>query len=165
MPPSMVRPDSVTCPSSPRRYQYRLLDGADAVMLSAETAAGKYPALAVRSMAKIIRSVEKSYDGIYFKVYELNEKSPTFLHDRVLATAVMLAKDTHARVITGMTVSGYAALNLSKYRPNAQIYIFTGSKHFLNQVGLIWGVRAFYYEKIESTDDAANDIKRITQRR
>ena len=136
-----------------------ILDGADAVMLSAETASGKYPALSVRSMAKIIRSVEKSYEGIYFKNYELDEKSPTFLHDRVLATAALLAKDTHAKVITGMTVSGYSALNLSKYRPNAHIYIFTGSKHFLRQVGLIWGVRAFMYEKIESTDDAANDIK------
>ncbi len=138
-----------------------ILDGADAVMLSAETAAGKYPTLAVRSMAKIIRSVEKDYEGIYFKNYELDENSPTFLHDRVLATAVILARDTHARVITGMTVSGYAAQNLSKYRPNANIYIFTGSKHFLTQVGLIWGVRAFYYEKIESTDDAANDIKNV----
>jgi pyruvate kinase len=136
-----------------------ILDGADAVMLSAETAAGKYPALSVRSMAKIIRSVEKNYEGIYFKNYDLDEKSPTFLNDRVLATAAILARDTHAKVITGMTVSGYSALNLSRYRPNAHIYIFTGSKHFLNQVGLIWGVRAFMYEKIESTDDAANDIK------
>lgn len=138
-----------------------IMDGADAVMLSAETAAGKYPALAVRSMARIIRSVEKNYDGIYFKNYELDERSATFTHDRVLAMAVMLAKDTHAKVITGMTVSGYSAYSLSKYRPNANIYIFTGSKFFLTQVGLIWGVRAFYYEKIESTDDAANDIKKV----
>ena len=138
-----------------------IIDGADAVMLSAETAAGKYPALAVRSMSKIIRSVENNVDGIYYKDYDLDEKSPTFLHDRVLASAVNLARDTHARVITGMTVSGYTAYNLSKYRPNAFIYIFTGSRHFLNQVGLIWGVRAFYYEKIESTDDAVNDIKNI----
>ncbi len=138
-----------------------ILDGADAVMLSAETAAGKYPALAVRSMAKIIRSVEKNYEGIYFKNYDLDEKSPTFLHDRVLASAALLARDTQAKVITGMTVSGYSAFNLSKYRPNAHIYIFTGSKHFVTQVGLVWGVRAFYYEKIESTDDVANDIRNI----
>jgi pyruvate kinase len=138
-----------------------IMDGADAVMLSAETAAGKYPALAVRSMARIIRSVEKNYDGIYNKTYESDEKSPTFLHDQVLATAAFLAKDIHAKVITGMTVSGYSAFNLAKYRPNANIFIFTGSRHFLTQVGLVWGVRAFFYEKIESTDDAVNDIKNI----
>ncbi len=136
-----------------------ILDGADAVMLSAETASGKYPALAVRSMAKIIRSVEEKVSGIFNKNYEYNSGSETFLNDHVLGTACQLAQDTEAKVITGMTVSGYTAFNISKHRPVASIVIFTGSKTLLTQLPLLWGVRAFFYEKFESTDDALYDIQ------
>lgn len=136
-----------------------IMDGADAVMLSAETAAGNYPSLAVRSMARIIRSVEENIDWIFDRNYEDEKDSDTFYNDRVLATACQLAEDTHARVITGMTVTGYTAFNISKHRPRASIIIFTGNKTLLSQLALVWGVRAYYYEKFESTDDALNDIQ------
>ncbi len=136
-----------------------IMDGADAVMLSAETAAGNYPALAVRSMARIIKSVEDNIDWIFDKNFENDKNSGTFYNDRVLATACQLAEDTHARVITGMTVTGYTAFNISKHRPKASIIIFTGNKTLLSQLALVWGVRAYFYEKFESTDDALNDIQ------
>jgi pyruvate kinase len=136
-----------------------IMDGADAVMLSGETAAGNYPALAVRSMARIIKSVEDHTDWIFDKNYENEKDSDTFYNDRVLATACQLAEDTHARVITGMTVTGYTAFNISSHRPRASIIIFTGNKTLLSQLALVWGVRAYYYEKFESTDDALNDIQ------
>lgn len=136
-----------------------ILDGADAVMLSAETAAGNYPALAVRSMARIIKSVEENIEWIFDKNYEYERDSDTFYNDRVLATACQLAEDTKAKVITGMTVTGYTAFNISKHRPKASIIIFTGNKTLLSQLALVWGVRAYFYEKFESTDDALNDIQ------
>jgi pyruvate kinase len=136
-----------------------IMDGADAVMLSGETAAGNYPTLAVRSMARIIRSVEENAEGIFFKNYEIEKDSDTFYNDRVMASACQLAQDTKARVITGMTVTGYTAFNISKYRPKASIIIFTGNKSLLSQLALVWGVRGYFYEKFESTDDALNDIQ------
>jgi pyruvate kinase len=136
-----------------------IMDGADAVMLSGETAAGNYPALAVRSMARIIRSVEENAEGIFFKNYAIEKNSDTFYNDRVMASACQLAEDTNAKVITGMTVTGYTAFNISKYRPKASIVIFTGNKSLLSQLALVWGVRAYYYERFESTDDALHDIQ------
>ncbi|MBR9999791.1 MAG: pyruvate kinase [Cyclobacteriaceae bacterium] len=136
-----------------------IMDGADAVMLSGETAAGNYPVLAVRSMARIIRSVEESVEGIFNKNYEIEKDSATFYNDRVIATACQLAEDTNAKVITGMTVTGYTAFYISKHRPKASIIIFTGNKTLLSQLALVWGVRAYFYEKFESTDDALNDIQ------
>ena len=135
-----------------------IMDGADAVMLSAETASGSFPALAVRSMAKIIRSVESKVMRIYNKDYEMDTHSETYKNDRVLASAISLAEDTNARAITGMTFSGYTATGLSRFRPKANIYIFTGNEKLLNQLNLIWGVRGFFYDKFYSTDDSLDDV-------
>jgi len=138
-----------------------IIDGADAIMLSAETAAGAYPPLAVRSMARIIRTVEKETPWIFNKHHDIIDSTETFLSDRVLATACMLSDETNAKVITGMTLTGFTAFGISKHRPAASIYIFTGNRQLLTQLALVWGVRTIYYEKFESTDDSINDIQNI----
>ena len=138
-----------------------IMDGADAVMLSVETAAGEYPSLAVRSMSRIIESVEKGVEFIFNKNFEGDEFSEGYLFDRVLASACKLANETNANVITGITGSGYTAFNIARQRPHAQIYIFTGNKKLMTQLALVWGVKVIYYEKFESTDDAVNDIQSI----
>ena len=138
-----------------------IMDGADAVMLSVETAAGEYPSLAVRSMSRIIESVEMGVDFIFNRNYEGDKFSEGFLFDRVLASACKLANETNAKVITGITGSGYTAFNIARQRPRAQIYIFSGNKKLMTQLALIWGVKVIYYEKFESTDDAVNDIQSI----
>lgn len=142
-----------------------IMDGADAVMLSVETAAGEYPSLAVRSMSKIIESVEKGVDFIFNRNFEGDKSSEGYLFDRVLASACKLANETNAKVITGITGSGYTAFNIARQRPLAQIYIFTGNKKLLTQLALIWGVKVIFYEKFESTDDAVNDIQSILTER
>jgi len=138
-----------------------IMDGADAVMLSVETAAGQYPSLAVRSMTKIIASVEKGIDFIFNKNFESNKNSDSYIFERVLASACKLANETGAKVITGITASGYTAFNIARQRPLAQIYIFTGNRKLLTQLALLWGVRVIFYEKFESTDDAVNDIQKV----
>lgn len=137
-----------------------VMDGADAVMLSAETAAGKFPVQAVLSMSKTILTVEQMGD-IYDKFYETPADSVTKLSDSVVLTACRLSKQTNAKAIVGMTTSGYTAFRVSGHRPKANIFIFTSNRSLLTTMNLIWGVRGFYYDAMVSTDDTFADIERI----
>jgi pyruvate kinase len=138
-----------------------VMDGADTVMLSAETAMGKHPVLAVKSMVRTIQSVETSQRKIYFKYTKLNPKSPLFLNDSLIQTAVHLSQDVDAKAIVGMTTSGFTAWRLSAHRPKANIFIFTGNRKLLTTLSLIWGVRGFYYDVDESTDATISDIGEV----
>ena len=138
-----------------------VMDGADTVMLSAETAAGKFPVQAVRSMAKTIQLVEEQRTKIYFKYKTLDKNSELFYNDSLVQTAVRVSQETEAEAIVGMTQSGFTAWRLSAYRPKAHMFIFTGNKKLLNVINLIWGVRGFYYDSDESTDGTIADIEEI----
>ncbi len=138
-----------------------VMDGADTVMLSAETAAGKFPVMAVKSMVRTIQSVEKSQKKVFFKYSKLNPKSELFLNDSLIQTAVHLSQDVRAQAIVGMTTSGFTAWRLSAHRPKANIFIFTSNRKLLTTLSLIWGVRGFYYDTVESTDATIADIERI----
>lgn len=135
-----------------------VLEGADAVMLSGETATGKHPTLVVETMCKIIMEVEKT-DYNYNREDELAPQlhSPSFLSDAICYNACKLAKDVNANALIGMTQSGYTAFMLSSYRPKAPLYIFTKEKSLVNQLSLSWGVRAFYYNEEASLDDIIFD--------
>ncbi len=138
-----------------------VLDGADAMMLSAETASGKYPVQTVKTMARTIASVEGSSDDIYDKIELPNKDSDRFLSDNVMFGAAKLSERVGARAILGNTVSGYTAFKLSSYRPHARIYIFTPNKKLLNKLSLVWGVDAYYYDSEESTDQTFKDHENI----
>jgi pyruvate kinase len=135
-----------------------VIEGADAVMLSAETATGDHPTLVVETMRKIITEVEKSGYN-YNREDELipQPHSPSFLSDAICYNACKLAKDVNADALIGMTESGYTGFMLSSYRPKAPLYIFTKEKSLVNQLSLSWGVRAFYYDEEESLDDIIFD--------
>ncbi len=143
-----------------------VLEGADAVMLSAETATGNYPTLVVETMRKIIMEVEKT-DYNYNREDELEPQphSPSFLSDAICYNACKLAKDTQADALIGMTQSGYTAFILSSYRPKSPLYIFSKEKTLINQLSLSWGVRAFHYAEEESMDDIVSDLTEILKRR
>ncbi|HQW44370.1 MAG TPA: pyruvate kinase, partial [Chitinophagaceae bacterium] len=135
-----------------------VIEGADAVMLSAETAAGEHPTLVVETMRKIIIEVEKSGYN-YNREDELvpQPHSPSFLSDAICYNACKLAKDVNADALIGMTQTGYTGFVLSSYRPKAPLYIFTKERSLVNQLTLSWGVRAFYYDEEESLDDIIFD--------
>ena len=143
-----------------------VMEGADAVMLSGETATGQYPTLVVQTMSKIIMEVEKS-------VYDYNREdslapqphSPSFLSDAICYTACKLAKDSEADALVGMTQSGYTAFMLSSYRPKCPLYIFSKERTLISQLSLSWGVRAFYYAEEESLDDIIFDQINILKER
>ncbi len=135
-----------------------VLEGADAVMLSGETATGQHPQLVVETMRKIIMEVERTdYRYNIEELLEPQPHSPSFLSDAICYNACKLAKDVHADAIIGMTQSGYSAFMLSSYRPKAPLYIFTKERSLVNQLSLSWGVRAFYYDEEESLDDIIFD--------
>ncbi len=143
-----------------------VLEGADAVMLSGETATGKHPVLVVETMRKIIMEVERT-DYRYNLEDELAPQphSPSFLSDAICYNACKLSRDTKAEALIGMTQSGYTAFMLSSYRPESPIYIFSKEKSLINQLSLSWGVRAFHYSEEESLDDIMSDQIQILKER
>jgi pyruvate kinase len=143
-----------------------VLEGADAVMLSGETATGSYPTLVVETMSKIIMEVEKSvYEYDKDDILAPQPHSPSFLSDAICYNAARLAKDAHAQALIGMTQSGYTAFMLSSYRPKTPLYIFSKEKSLISQLSLSWGVRAFYYAEEESLDDIIFDQINILKER
>lgn len=143
-----------------------VLEGADAVMLSGETAMGDYPTLVVEMMSKIIQEVERTvYDYDRDDILKPQPHSPSFLSDAICYSACKLAQDTNATALIGMTQSGYTGFMLSSYRPKSQLYIFSKERTLINQLSLSWGVRAIYYAEEESLDDIiADEIEILKQR-
>ncbi len=143
-----------------------VLEGADAVMLSGETASGSYPTQVVETMCRIILEVEKTvYDYNREDILAPQPHSPSFLSDAVCYSACKLAKDSQANALVGMTQSGYTAFMLSSFRPKCPLYIFSKERTLISQLSLSWGVRAFYYAEEESLDDIIFDQINILKER
>ncbi len=140
-----------------------VMDGADALMLSAETAAGKYPIEVIRSMVRTINSVERQAN-IFYKFQEVDPKSPNYFNDSLILTACKLAKDVNAKAIVGMTQLGYAAYKAASHRPNANIFAFTSNDTILNTMNLVWATKAYHYDKASSTDETISDVEKILKR-
>lgn len=136
-----------------------VLDGADAVMLSAESASGKYPLLSVETMAKTIAHVEKFGDPsrLYYR-HHTRVTTPEYVskdkdNDNVIVVGCRLARDLEVSAMIGITSSGYTAVRLSHHRPKANIYIFTGNKILLTQLSLYWGVEVFSLENMTKSNE------------
>ena len=135
-----------------------VIEGADAVMLSGETATGQFPVLVIETMRKIITEVEENgYKYNRSEDLKPQPHSPSFLSDAVCYNASKLSEDSNANALVGMTQSGYTAFMLSSFRPQSPLFIFTKQKSLVNQLSLSWGVKAFYYDKEESLDEIIKD--------
>ena len=137
-----------------------VLDGADAVMLSGETSVGQYPVQVVQTMANIIKEME-SHPSLYHKEELPPKGSPRFISDSICFNACRLAQRVEAKGIITMTYSGYTAYKIASQRPESHIYVFTSNRKILTQLNLVWGVRAFFYNKRISTDHTIADIKHL----
>jgi pyruvate kinase len=135
-----------------------VLDGADAVMLSAETASGKFPIAAVKAMSSIVDYIEKNAE-IYHNLYKIPEDTDSYLSNNILLMASRLSRNVKAKAIVGITTSGFTAFRVSSHRPSAGIFVFTRNKKLITQLSLVWGVRAYYYDKQTSTDGTFQDIQ------
>lgn len=142
-----------------------VMDGADAVMLSGETSVGKYPVKVIESMNRIVSKIEKEAASIYFKEHAPSLKNQTFVSDSICYNACVMAKQSEAKAIISMTNSGYTAFKISSHRPLANVYIFTDNLALLTTLNLVWGVKGFYYDKYESTDQTISDIIKILKKK
>jgi pyruvate kinase len=140
-----------------------VLDGADAVMLSAETSVGDYPVEAIKTMERIVRHIEAQDDLIYNKgegPEDIGQR--TYPTDVICFTAARMSLHVkNAKAISSMTRSGYTAFKLASYRPKANIFIFTNNQPLLNTLSLVWGVRGFFYDKFVTTDETIHDVNEI----
>ena len=137
-----------------------VMDGADAVMLSGETSVGQYPVQVIEKMCQIIMSVETS------PLIKVPHEPPHVRTKRYITKAICyhaadMANEIKAQAICTLTNSGYTAFQISAWRPESNILVFTSNKRIVNQLSLLWGVRAFYYDKMVSTDETIDDVNRI----
>jgi pyruvate kinase len=137
-----------------------VLDGTDAVMLSAETAMGKFPIKVVNAMNLIIGEAEKNYEPLSRRP-KPNSKSKTFYSDVICFNAAKTAEDIEAKAIVSLTATGYTGYKISSYRPKSNIYIFSSKKYLLGTLNLIWGVRGYYYDRFTTTDGTIEDVINI----
>ncbi|MDA0178034.1 MULTISPECIES: pyruvate kinase [Mesoflavibacter] len=137
-----------------------VMDGADAVMLSGETSVGQYPVQVIRQMSNIIKSVEGS-DLIQVPQSPPHIRTKRYITKSICYHAAHMANEIDAKAISTLTNSGYTAFQISAWRPNAHILVFTSNQRILTQLSLLWGVTAFYYDKYVSTDETIEDVNAI----
>ncbi|MGR6087259.1 MAG: pyruvate kinase [Arcticibacter sp.] len=141
-----------------------VFDGADALMLSGETSVGAYPVKVVEAMAKII-GIAETEDFIFNKQIPPIKNSKSFVSDSICYSACAMAQQSGAAGIIAMTNSGYTAFRISSQRPRSHVFIFTDNMEMLTTLNLVWGVRAFHYDRYESSEDTITDIKAFLKKR
>ncbi len=122
-----------------------IFDGADALMLSAETASGKHPAQVVQIMTDIIKQAEKDREAL--KVREPDSPPIISIPDAIEHAASEIALNTGAKAIVCVTNSGKAAQAISKYRPKVPVFAITDRREVLQRLALIWGVKGVLIPK------------------
>ncbi|HPW98301.1 MAG TPA: pyruvate kinase [Flavobacterium sp.] len=139
-----------------------VMDGADAVMLSGETSVGNYPVQVIEKMTQIIEAVEDS-PLIVVPQNPPHVRTKRFITKSICYHAAIMANEIKAKAISTLTNSGYTAFQISAWRPQAHILVYTSNKRILTQLNLLWGVNAFFYDKFVSTDDTVDDINLIAK--
>lgn len=137
-----------------------VLDGSDALMLSAETAVGKYPLESVRTMSRIIEAAEENLPGTDM----LLRRAPGTAGDlssEVARSAARLAQELNARYIVVYTESGYTARLVSKYRPNCSILGLSRHQQICQRMKLLWGVRAKPIEQVRDIDELVDKVQSL----
>jgi len=137
-----------------------VMDGADAVMLSGETSIGKYPVEVIKTITSILYKVENS------PLIIVPQKPPSIRTKRFITKAIcyhaaLMSNEISAKAICTLTNSGYTAFQISAWRPSATILVFSSNKRILSQLNLLWGVKSFYYDRFESTDNTIEEINNI----
>ncbi|MBL4662478.1 MAG: pyruvate kinase [Flavobacteriaceae bacterium] len=137
-----------------------VMDGADAVMLSGETSVGKYPVQVIETMTNICKQVENS-DLITVPYEPPHIRTNRYITKSVCFHAAKMANEIEASAICTLTNSGYTAFQISAWRPDAHILVYTSNRRILSRLNLLWGVKSFYYDKFVSTDETVDDVNRI----
>ena len=127
-----------------------VLDGSDAVMLSGETAIGKYPVRTVEVMSDVIIEAERAFIENERDTQPFGDTPSTT--EAVSRTASFLAAKLNAVAIVCLTASGTTARSIARHRPNVPVYAFTDDRRILGQLALSWGTKGFYLPFQSDTD-------------
>jgi pyruvate kinase len=123
-------------------------DGTDAVMLSAETASGKYPVEAVKMMGSIIREAEKTpKTRVSLKYLDLSR-----VDDATMVGASLIAEKIGARRILSVTESGSCCLKMSRFRPQTSVLGISNALSVVRKMCLYWGVSPYYLDNYDEDD-------------
>ncbi|GIU69983.1 MAG: pyruvate kinase [Candidatus Woesearchaeota archaeon] len=144
-----------------------ILDGTDAIMLSGETASGKYPVKAVEIMDKIAKKTEQTlkYTKIATWVEESDKEYKLTITDSLSKSVCETAKDLEATAIVTCTSTGYTARQISRHRPITPIIAATPNEHEFKKLTLVWGVTPLLIEHPEDTDELINiSLKKIKEK-
>ena len=137
-----------------------VMDGADCIMLSGETSVGKYPCEVVKKVGTIISGVEDS-QPVKNKFTLPKLKSKRLITKTVCRHAALIANEIKASAVCTLTHSGYTGWQISSWRPNCLVLVFTSNKRILSQLNLLWGVKCIYYNKFQSTDKTVEDVNTL----
>ncbi|HVK73067.1 MAG TPA: pyruvate kinase [Kofleriaceae bacterium] len=140
-----------------------VLDGTDALMLSGETAAGKYPVEAVRTMARIIGEIEGS--AYYRQNLELPQLGLAVSANAIAHAAVIAAREMKIKTIAVVSNSGGAARLMSEYRPEARIVALTQSEVQYRRLALVWGVTPVLIEPSATTEELIDRVEHVLSSR
>ncbi len=141
-----------------------IFDGTDAVMLSAETASGRYPREAVEMMARIAVEAE-AHLMQNAAVYRHEMRGEMNVSEAICESVAHIAEDLKMRAIAVYTESGTTARLISKYRPRAEVYAFAHVPSICNRLNLYWGVRPVAIDQVRSVDDMIATADKELQRR
>ena len=133
-----------------------VLDGSDALMLSAESASGKHPFKCIQTMHEIISEVEKS--SSFFDAIEVSSE-PVEVAQAIAASACLTALKIKASAIVCLTSTGKTATMISSYRPSAKIIAVTTELETLNRLELAWGIQTFAIKAYASAEEAMKQIE------
>lgn len=128
-------------------------NGTDAVMLSGESANGKYPIEAAKTMASIVEYTEQFLDYKQFKTRMVEKTVYESIGNAMCAASVTTASELKAAAIVASTLSGVTASMISKYRPITPIYALSPSQVVTRQMMLFWGVTPIWARRAETTDE------------
>lgn len=128
-------------------------NGTDAVMLSGETANGKYPVEAAETMASIVEYSEQFLDYKQFKTRLVERTVYESIGNAVCAASVTTAHELHAKAIVAPTLTGITASMIAKYRPRTHIFALSPSQVTTRQMMLYWGVTPVWARRAETTDE------------
>ena len=128
-------------------------NGTDAVMLSGETANGKYPVEAAETMASIVEYSEQFLDYKQFKTRLVERTVYESIGNAVCAASVTTAHELHAKAIVAPTLTGITASMIAKYRPRTNIFALSPSQVTTRQMMLYWGVTPIWARRAETTDE------------
>lgn len=134
-----------------------ILEGTDVIMLSGETAMGKYPVESVKTMVRIAEETEANMDYNVYRQKKITGMNAQNISNNVSLAAVRTAEAIMANAIVTPTVSGFTARMLSKWRPSVNVYGLSPSTHTIRQMMLLWGVIPVKAERSESTDELIVD--------